>query len=71
MEVINSVVSRTRPDLLVMGTSNRSVLSRALIGSVTEEALRSLKVDILAVPLPQADQARPRERDSAVEGTVH
>ena len=50
MEVINSAVSQTRPDLLVMGTHNRSGLSRALIGSVTEEALRSLKVDILAVP---------------------
>jgi universal stress protein E len=50
MHVIDSVVSRTRPDLLVMGTHNRSGLSRALIGSVTEEALRSLKVDILAVP---------------------
>ena len=50
MQVIGSTVSRTHPDLLVMGTNNRSGLSRALIGSVTEEALRSLKVDILAVP---------------------
>ena len=50
MEVISSAVSLTHPDLLVMGTDNRSGLSRALIGSVTEEALRSLKVDILAVP---------------------
>jgi len=50
MQVINRVVSEARPDLLVMGTHNRSGLSRALIGSVTEEALRSLKVDILAVP---------------------
>jgi nucleotide-binding universal stress UspA family protein len=50
MQVINRVVSGTRPDLLVMGTHNRSGLSRALIGSVSEEALRSLKVDILAVP---------------------
>ena len=50
MQVINRVVSGTRPDLLVMGTHNRTGLSRALIGSVTEEALRTLKVDILAVP---------------------
>ena len=50
MQVIGSTVSRTHPDLLVMGTNNRSGLSRALIGSVTEEALRCLKVDILAVP---------------------
>ena len=50
MQVINRVVSSAHPDLLVMGTHNRSGLSRALIGSVTEEALRTLKVDILAVP---------------------
>jgi nucleotide-binding universal stress UspA family protein len=50
MQVISGAVSQTRPDLLVMGTHNRTGLSRALIGSVTEEALRSLKVDILAVP---------------------
>ena len=50
MQVIAGAVSRVRPDLLVMGTHNRSGLSRAVIGSVTEEALRSLRVDILAVP---------------------
>lgn len=62
MQVISTAVSRTRPDLLVMGTHNRSGLSRALNGSVTEEALRFLKVDILAVPPP----AQPRERNSGV-----
>ena len=61
MEVINSVVSQARPDLLVMGTNNRSGLSRALIGSVTEEALRSLKVDILVVPPAGRRSAGPRE----------
>lgn len=39
------------PDLLVMGTQGPDPgLLKALIGSVTEEALRSLSVDILAVP---------------------
>ena len=66
MQVISTTVSRTRPDLLVMGTHNRSGLSRALNGSVTEEALRFLKVDILAVPSPDTDRARPRERNSGV-----
>lgn len=61
MEVINSVVSQARPDLLVMGTNNRSGLSRALIGSATEEALRSLKVDILVVPPAGRRSAGPRE----------
>ena len=50
MEVISRVVSDMRPDLLVMGTHQRSGLSKALIGSVTEQALRSLSVDILAIP---------------------
>jgi universal stress protein E len=49
MEVISRVISEMRPDLLVMGTNGRSGLLKVLIGSVTEEALRSLNVDILAV----------------------
>lgn len=50
MEVISRAVSELRPDLLVMGTRSRSGLIKTLIGGVTEEALRSLNVDILAVP---------------------
>lgn len=50
IEIIPRAVSEMRPDLLVMGTHGRSALVKALIGSVTEEALRSLSVDILAVP---------------------
>lgn len=50
MEVISRAVTEMRPDLLVMGTHGRSGLLKGLIGSVTEEALRSLSVDILAVP---------------------
>lgn len=50
MEIISRVVADTKPDLVVMGTHGRSGLLKALIGSATEEALRSLNVDILAVP---------------------
>jgi nucleotide-binding universal stress UspA family protein len=50
MEIITGAVSQMRPDLLVMGTQGHSSMIKALIGSVTEEALRSLAVDILAVP---------------------
>jgi nucleotide-binding universal stress UspA family protein len=50
MEVISRAVSEMRPDLLILGTHGRSGLLKALIGSVTEQALRSLNVDILAVP---------------------
>jgi universal stress protein E len=50
MDIISRAVSKMRPDLLVMGTHGRSAFLKVLIGSVTEEALRSLNVDILAVP---------------------
>jgi universal stress protein E len=49
-EVISRAVEETRPDLLVIGTHGRSGLLKVLLGSVTEEALRSLNTDILAVP---------------------
>jgi universal stress protein E len=49
-DAIADAVKELRPDLLLMGTHGRSGLVRALLGSVTEEALRSLDVDILAVP---------------------
>jgi len=51
MEVISRAVSEMRSDLLVVGTHGRTGLLKALLGSVTEQALRSLNVDILAVPL--------------------
>jgi universal stress protein E len=49
-EVISHAVNETRPDLLVIGTHGRSGLMKLLLGSVTEEILRSLNVDILVVP---------------------
>jgi nucleotide-binding universal stress UspA family protein len=53
MEVIVSAVAALKADLLVMGTHGRSAMVKSLIGSVTEQALRSLSVDILAVPPPK------------------
>lgn len=50
VEVISNAVSELLPDLLVMGTQARRGMLKSMIGSVTEEALRSLNVDILAVP---------------------
>lgn len=49
-EVISSVVKAMMPGLLVIGTHGRSGIAKALLGSVTEEVLRSLDLDILAVP---------------------
>ena len=50
MEIISRAVSEMHPDLLVMGTQGRSAFRKMLLASVTDEALRSLNVDILAVP---------------------
>lgn len=49
-EVIARVVKEIDPDLLVIGTHGRSGIAKMLIGSVAENVLRSLDVDILAVP---------------------
>jgi universal stress protein E len=49
-EVISNVARATTPALLVIGTHGRSGIAKALLGSVTEEVLRSLDLDILAVP---------------------
>ena len=50
LEVITRSIAHMSPELLVMGTHGRSGFSRALLGSVTEEALCSVDVDVLAVP---------------------
>jgi len=48
--VISRVVNEINSDLVVIGTHGRSGIVKMLIGSVAEEVLRSLDVDILAVP---------------------
>ncbi|WP_201864988.1 universal stress protein [Microvirga soli] len=49
-EVISKAVKQVKPDVLIIGTRGRSGIAKAFLGSVTEEVLRSLDVDILAVP---------------------
>jgi nucleotide-binding universal stress UspA family protein len=49
-EVISRVVKDMGHDLLILGTHGRTGLLKVLLGSVTEEALRRLDIDILAVP---------------------
>jgi universal stress protein E len=48
--VISRVVQEKMPDLLILGTHSRSGVQKFFLGSVAEEALRSLDVDILVVP---------------------
>lgn len=55
METISRVVMETQSDLVVMGTQSRSGILKALIGSVTEDALRSLNVDVLVVPAAKCE----------------
>lgn len=50
MDVISRALVEVRPDLLILGTHGRTGLLKVLLGSVTEEAMRTLPVDILAVP---------------------
>ena len=49
-EVISNLVKETMPDLVVIGTHGRSGIVKMLLGSVAEEILRSIDVDILGVP---------------------
>jgi len=49
-EVISRVVKERCPNLVVIGTHGRAGIVKMFIGSVAEKSLRSLDVDILAVP---------------------
>ncbi len=47
---ITGVVEQTQPDLLVIGTRGLSGVRRLFLGSVAQELMASLDIDILAVP---------------------
>jgi len=47
---LRQIVARLSPDLVVVGTRGRGALGRLMLGSVAEEALRTLSCDVLAVP---------------------
>ena len=47
---LRQIVARLSPDLVVVGTRGRGALGRLMLGSVAEEALRTLDCDVLAVP---------------------
>jgi nucleotide-binding universal stress UspA family protein len=49
-EVISEAAEQLNPDVLIIGTHGRTGVAKALLGSVTEQIMRSLDVDILAVP---------------------
>lgn len=49
-DALKDAVARLAPDLVVLGTRGAGVIGRLVLGSVAEEALRTLDCDILAVP---------------------
>ena len=52
-DALAGLVEQARPDLLVLGTRGLSGVKRLFLGSVAQELMGSLEIDILAVP-PQA-----------------
>ena len=48
--VVAACVAQAEADLLVIGTRGAGGLSRILLGSVAETLLRTLEIDVLAVP---------------------
>ena len=49
-QTISRVAAEIYPGLLVIGTHSRSGIAKILLGSVAEEVLRALEIDILVVP---------------------
>jgi len=60
--VIQHVIERLRPDLVVMGTAGAGQLRQAIIGSVAAEILGLAACDVLAVP-PGDETPSPRSGD--------
>ena len=49
-DAIEGLVEQARPDLLVLGTRGLSGVKRLFLGSVAQELMGSLDIDVLAVP---------------------
>jgi len=49
-DALAGLVEQARPDLLVLGTRGLSGVKRLFLGSVAQDLMGSLKIDILAVP---------------------
>lgn len=70
LPVIAAAVEQLNPDVLIIGTQGRSLIAKTFLGSVAEEVLRSLPVDILAVPPGRPHPARRPGRGGARRAPV-
>src|SRR5205823_6068334 len=61
-DVVERVMSGLRPDLVVMGTHNRSSIERWFMGSVTEWLIRHSPVPVLTVAPKSAKKTRITKR---------
>ncbi len=52
-EIVHAVAEEVNADLIVMGTHGRRGLSRALLGSVTEEVIRTSTRPVLTLRVPE------------------
>lgn len=50
LDALDDAVRTLQPDVLIVGTHGRSGILKVLLGSVAEEVLRTIDIDILAVP---------------------
>jgi nucleotide-binding universal stress UspA family protein len=50
LDAIDDAVRTLQPDVLIVGTRGHSGILKVLLGSVAEEVLRTIDIDILAVP---------------------
>jgi universal stress protein A len=61
-DVIDRVMSDLKPDLITMGTHNRSSIERWFMGSVTEWLIRHSAVPVLTIGPKSAKKARITKR---------
>lgn len=55
LDEITEFAEQNKADLIVMGTHGRGGLSRLLLGSVTERVVRTSKIPVLTVRIPEKE----------------
>ena len=64
IQAIRRVIRSVKPELLIVGTKDRSIFKRVLSGSVANDVLRRARCDILvAAPSAAIQDSPPRSED--------